>query len=327
VARNRSPLWHDRRIVPFDFDAVVAPFRMQPGLRRLGADARHLTPSRSSDRTLREKLGVLRAWPAQAAVSMPGFDAAPALRALAERAALEHGDSFAIETPLTWRALQLGWAVHDADVVGSGPPEIGHVLQGLPREWRHAALLSLAFHEDFAVIERDGGRIPWILACLPSGWAPEEKVGKRFVDVHAPVADSGVLLAAADGLARIVTSGEAWERFVWTLADEPRLHRHPRHVAPSAWDPELDAEHLFAAAWLRTERQTFLPVRGHAQAVFTIQVEVRSLREALVRHDDALRMRAALASMSDAVLAYRGLAPARDRLLAGLDAHAATLLS
>jgi len=311
--------------VPFDFDAIVAPFRMQPGLRRLGAQSRHLTPSGPTDRALREKLTVLGTWPEQAAVAAPAFDPQRALQALAERAAFEHPDSFAIDAPLSWRAPQLGWSVHDTDVAGSGAPDIGRVLRALPPVWRRPALIALAFHEDFAVIERDGGRIPWIFACLPSGWAPEEKVGKPFVEVHAPVADNAVLLAAADGLARVVTSGEAWERFVWTLNDDPRLHRHPHHTRPSRWGPALDAEGLLAAAWLRTERQTFLPVQDLPQAVFTIEVDVQPLSQALVRRADALRMRDALASMSDAVLGYRGLAPARDRLVAGIEAHAASL--
>ena len=61
------------------------------------------------------------------------------------------------------------------------------------------------------------------------------------------------------------------------------------------------------------------------QAVFTIEVDVQPLSRALVRRADALRMRDALASMSDAVLGYRGLAPARERLVAGIAAHAARL--
>jgi hypothetical protein len=52
--------------------------------------------------------------------------------------------------------------------------------------------------------------------------------------------------------------------------------------------------------------------------VFTIRVMLRPLAEAVTRRDDAQRLHDALASMSDAVLAYKGLAPARERLLAWL---------
>ena len=38
----------------FDFAAVSAPFRMQPGLRRLAAGTTQLTPNQPGDRALRE---------------------------------------------------------------------------------------------------------------------------------------------------------------------------------------------------------------------------------------------------------------------------------
>ncbi|MFO1265828.1 MAG: hypothetical protein U1F67_02890 [Rubrivivax sp.] len=49
--------------------------------------------------------------------------------------------------------------------------------------------------------------------------------------MHAPVADSTLLLKAAEGLVRLVTSAERLERFVWTVTDHPRLHAHPDRLA------------------------------------------------------------------------------------------------
>jgi hypothetical protein len=60
-----------------------------------------------------------------------------------------------------------------------------------------------------------------------------------------------------------------------------------------------------------------------AQAVFTIRVMLRPLPQALATPQDARRLRDALASMSEPVLAYKGLTPARDRLLAWLEQRAA----
>ena len=75
----------------FDFDAaVVAPFRMQPGLRRLDAGAPQLTPMAAGLQAQREKLAVLSAFAEQALCAQPGFDARPALRSLAALAAAEH---------------------------------------------------------------------------------------------------------------------------------------------------------------------------------------------------------------------------------------------
>jgi dimethylamine monooxygenase subunit A len=72
----------------FDFDAAVtAPFRMQPGLRRMAAGDRHLTPSvapnRGTARHLREKLAVLSAFAHCALLARQGFDAEPCIDDLA----------------------------------------------------------------------------------------------------------------------------------------------------------------------------------------------------------------------------------------------------
>ena len=57
-------------------------------------------------------------------------------------------------------------------------------------------------------------------------------------------------------------------------------------------------------------------------AVFTIAVQVTPLVQALDGPAQAQRLHAALASMSPAVLAYRGLEEARDDLLAWLERRA-----
>jgi len=152
---------------------------------------------------------------------------------------------------------------------------------------------------------------------------PSDKVGRAFAEVHAPVADNEVLIAASDHLVRLVTGGDRWERFVWTLTADPRLDRHPQRIAAVGWNPTLDTAALAESAFLRSERQTFIPVAGTRLAVFTIHVDVEPLRSAIQSSADARRLHAALSTMSSAVLAYRGLGAARDRLLAWLEDAAA----
>ena len=183
-------------------------------------------------------------------------------------------------------------------------------------------MLSLAFAEDFAILDGATGRIPWLAVCLPSNWAPEEKVGRPFAEVHAPVADNDGLIAAAAHLTRLVTGDTRWERFVWTVTDDPRLHRHPRRAPTPRWPLGGDAGRVAAQAHFRTERQTFLPLPALRQAVFTIHVEVRPLAAVVDTPARARQLRDALASMSPAVLAYRGLGAVRDRLLEWLDTRA-----
>jgi len=308
----------------FDFDAAVnAPFRMQPGLRRIAAGTPQLTPLAPGSRHQREKLAVLSAFPAQALCAMPGFDAAPALHALCAHAAAEQAPSWAWDG-VRAVARTLGVAVDEAGHIdqrtggtfGLGD-EIARCLQGLPAPWRLPGLLSLAFAEDVAVVDGTTGCIPWLAVALPSHWAPEAKLGHHFTAVHATVADNALLLKATDGLLRVITNADRWERFVWNVTDQPRLHAHPARVDTQRWQHTPVDQ-----AWWRTERQTFIPVPGQQQAVFTIAVEVQRLADALPTPGHAERLHAAIASMSPAVLAYRNLGGVRDALLAWLAARA-----
>ena len=304
----------------FDFDAAVtAPFRMQPGLRRLPAGSAQLTPLQPGSRHQREKLAVLTAFWAQALCQRPGFDATPALHALFAHAATEHPAAWAWDGALA-EARWLATAVtRDGEVLQRQPgqfglgDEVARCLNGLPPAWRQAGLVALAFAEDFAIVDGRSGHIPWLAVCLPSHWAPEEKLGRHFTDVHAPVADNTLLLKATEGLMRVVTGPERWERFVWNVSDHPRLHAHPAHVEARRW-----LHTPVSSAWFRSERQTFIPLPAAAQAVFTIHVQVQPLAVVLSSPARAQALHDAVASMSEAVLAYRSLGGVRAPLLAWL---------
>ena len=313
----------------FDFDtAVQAPFRMQPGLRRLAPGAAQLTPTvaphRGVARHLREKLAVLGAFADQALCCVPGFDPEPALAALSAHAAAEQPQAWS-DDGQSCQAPGLGWALNAQarpQATGSDWPEIGPLLAGLAPEWRRPALLALAFAEDFAVADAASSSVPWLAVALPSSWAPQDKVGRSFAEIHAPVADNRLIVSAADQLLRLVTGQDdnspRWERFVWSVTPHRRLHAHPARVDPAGWPVGLEGDALAAQACWRTERQTFIPVPGAAQAVFTIRVEVQPLATVANTPERAQRLHDALASMTPAVLAYRGLTPVREALLGWL---------
>jgi hypothetical protein len=314
----------------FDFHAAVtAPFRMQPGLRRLAAGEPHLTPAQSGSRHQREKLAVLSCFASQALLCRPGFDAGPALQALCAQAATEH--------PTHWHwdgqhARALGVAVDSRDgnvtrlqagAFGLGD-EVERCLHLLPSDWRLAGLLSLAFEDDLALVDGRDGTLPWMAVTLPSQWAPEEKVGRHFAEVHQPVADNRLIVSAAQPLVQLVTAGERWERFVWTITGHARLHAHPERMDAVRWPATADPEAIAHWAWWRTERQSFWPVPGGDQAMFTIRIQVTPLAQALNSAERLQAVRDALHSMSDAVLAYRGLQAVREPLLAWMDKRLAS---
>jgi dimethylamine monooxygenase subunit A len=179
--------------------------------------------------------------------------------------------------------------------------------------------VELAFEEDFALLDGASTTLPWLCVSAPSHWAPEEKLGLPFAAVHAPVADNQALAAAGRQLVQLVTGGEHFERFVWTITPSGRFDQHPHRHGREPW-PATPDPHAFARqCWLRSERQTFFPLPDvPGQAIFTIRVMLQPLHEAVASGRDAQRLHASLSSMSDAVLQYKSLAPARDRLLAWL---------
>jgi dimethylamine monooxygenase subunit A len=309
----------------FDFEAAVrSPFRMQPGLRRLSPGAPQLSPSRPGSRHLLEKLAAFSGRAPPALQCMAGFDPAPALHALAQQAAAEHPAAFDWDGERAVARL-LGWSVHGSQVQvcgGHALPEVGNCLHALGPAWRLPALLALAFAEDLAILDGRSAVVPWLAVALPSHWAPECKVGRHFAQVHAPVADNQLLLAAADGLARLVSAPTRWERFVWTITSNPRLNAHPRSLPLVEW-PAADDDAVLAAAVWRTERQTFIPVPGADQAVFTILVDTTPLLQAIDSAARAQRLHDAIASMSPAVLKYRNLVGVRAALLRWLAQRAA----
>lgn len=313
--------------MPFDFEhAVGTPFRMQPGLRRLATGAAQLTPARPGSAHQREKLSVLSAFAGDALVQRDGFDPAPALHALCRHAAVEH--------PRSWQwdgrvALACGLGVGVDAVTGSAAQhtpgtfglgdEVLRCLSSLAPAQRLTALLCLAFEEDFALVDAASATVPWMAVCLPSHWAPRDKVGRHFAAIHAPVPDADRLRQAGAALARLVAGDERWERFVWNVTDHPRLHAHPTRVPTQRWT-ERDPLSGRLRAWWRTERQTFLPIPDASQSLFLIHVQVRPLDEAVDTSQRAGALAQSLASMSPAVLAYRNLAAVRDELVNDLQA-------
>ena len=127
---------------------LTVPFRMQPGLRRLEAGARHLTPLQPGSPLWLEKKQVLAAGASRLAV--PGFDADPVVDAIRARARAE-------------------------GVAADGP-------------------LELAFEQDFALLDGAGGTLPWLCVCVPSHWAPEDKLGLRAQSAAAIEAAHQALL-------------------------------------------------------------------------------------------------------------------------------------
>jgi hypothetical protein len=232
------------------------------------------------------------------------------------------------ESPL-WRekraVLEAGVSRHAVPGFDPGPAlaAIASAAQpDIPWAGDAQSPLELTFEEDFAVLDAATGTLPWLCVCVPSHWAPEDKLGLDFRTLHGPVADNAVLIAASEQLVRLATGGEHWERHVWTITPSGRYDQHPRRHPRTGWPDTREADTFSSLCFFRAERQTFIPVReGTRQAVFTIRVMVEPLVEIVDSAAKARRLHASLASMSDAVLAYKNLTAAREPLLKWLESR------
>ncbi len=203
-----------------------------------------------------------------------------------------------------------------------------------------AQQLTLAMQEDWVLIS-PGGRFEAGSVCFPSGWVPSEKFNLSLAEIHGPVADGAALRKASEVLARAMLQKGPFQRYVWTLTRNHSLPRHPQH------SEDLQAEHS-QALYFRYERQTTLALPGSGRALFLIHVYVVPLETALMaeqmplardknrltmganaigsdgagaakraglRAERLSSLKSSLSSMSEAVIAYKGLGEIREQVL------------
>lgn len=176
---------------------------------------------------------------------------------------------------------------------------------GLGPQYRFAHFffgLAMSLQEDLVLMTPNstGELIARAMSvCFPSGWAPGDKLGRSFSEIHEPVADSEDIVRAALALSHAMSTKGPFLRYVWTIAAGGDLARPPGSASL------LQARSL-ADCWFRCERQVTLPLEGRG-SLFLIRVYVRPLTEMLQAPGRREQILAALDSMTDAVRRYKGL--------------------
>lgn len=223
-------------------------------------------------------------------------------------------------------------------MVGQPDPRVLEVLhtslraQGLEPSGADPTSLALALQDDFVILHDEdtpGGerrfRLRFLSVAFPSNWDPAEKLGLDFAAVHAPVADNALLLQAAQGIMDMAFRQRPMQRHVWLISPDGDLPQHPRE-RQQRWQDALARAGdgaLLEQAFFRVERQRTWPMPELGRGVFFIRVMVCPLLPVLAQAPGrAAELADALASMSDAVVAYRGMGAVRERLCAELGAIA-----
>ena len=168
--------------------------------------------------------------------------------------------------------------------------------------------MAMFIQDDMAVlvIDDDGtNRLAYLNVCMPSGWAPEDKIGKPFDQVHAPVPHIEPLNAKHHSIAKLmVNATKGAVRFAWTVTDDAALNHHPKR------DRTLDhptplPDHNKGEPLLRVERQVIWGFPEHSAALFLIRTYLYPFDE--LDTPTRLALRSAVNGMSEASLAYKSM--------------------
>ena len=184
--------------------------------------------------------------------------------------------------------------------------------------------IAAQVQEDITVICRSADGSNWLSAvhlCYPNHWSAEEKVGKDFTTIHAPVAGIEKINRRASAIVNTMIVREPMVRFAWGLSTDSRLNHHPEppaDVSINEWlGRQFDRDN--PRVFLRIERQVIWGLPEYEAALFTIRTYFRDCTE--IKKDTVLRSKlsAAIQSMTQDSLVYKGLTESRDSILAWLE--------
>ncbi len=159
----------------------------------------------------------------------------------------------------------------------------------------------------------------WMAAihlCYANHWGAEEKIGRPFNTVHAPVAAFQKLAKGAPSLVEMMVNKGPFVRFAWGIATDAELNHHPQNEFQGR---QFDAAN--PGLFLRIERQTLSPFPTVGASLFTIRTYFLDCEKDLsVAERDALSR--AIDSMSPESLVYKGMTKTKEPIkawLAGLN--------
>jgi dimethylamine monooxygenase subunit A len=175
--------------------------------------------------------------------------------------------------------------------------------------------LCCQVQEDLAVCQLQDTS-DWLAAvhlCAPNHWAPQDKIGKPFDAVHAPVPGMEKTIPHYFKMLQSVISKGPFTRYAWGISADNRLNHHP--VAPAGINQQAwlgrkinDASRLF----IRTERQNLVGFPQVNAFLFTIRTYFYEV--SLLQDGEKKALWSAVRSMSPEALAYKGLTGITDFL-------------
>ncbi|WP_153796523.1 heme-dependent oxidative N-demethylase family protein [Foetidibacter luteolus] len=171
--------------------------------------------------------------------------------------------------------------------------------------------LCCQVQEDFAIcqLQEDDDWMAAIHLCAPNHWGAEDKTGKNFNAVHAPVPGMEKTQAHHSKMLQSIVHKGPFTRFAWGIATDNRLNHHPQPppgIDADWWQGrKIDAH---AQLYIRTERQNLVGFPETNAFLFTIRTYFYPV--ALLENHEKRALWSAVRSMSPQSLLYKGLTEA-----------------
>lgn len=187
-------------------------------------------------------------------------------------------------------------------------------IQGFKFQEEHARSnfqqLGPCLREDIAIHCLDDKR-DWLAAahiCFPSGWLPEEKIGKSFHEIHEPI--PGMRLNNSRKLVEAMIHSSPYERYVWSVIFEDRINSHPRF-------PKKKFDPTNPVLFVKYERQVIIGFPECSAALFIIcqhlipedKIHKPTLKKALESMTKEQRIYKSIDESCDDLVRYLDLQP------------------
>ena len=179
-------------------------------------------------------------------------------------------------------------------------------LPSAPLDW-----VGRQVQEDLLLMDGNSAGCPLVAGqlCFANRWSLEEKLGRSFLDIHAPVPGFGEQIGRSSNLLleRLKADRPVW-RYNWSLVLGGELDLSTkRYAAVQAQMPPVTAANCGEVCFFRTERQTLarLPLTG--AVLFTVHTYRTPLRSLASDPAWAQRFLEVLDGASPALLGYKGV--------------------
>jgi hypothetical protein len=178
--------------------------------------------------------------------------------------------------------------------------------------------------EDLAIwkLNEDGSEeIEALHLNAPNHWAAQDKIGRSFASVHAPIAHIEKIVPWAVKILNGIIKSGPYVRFAWGVGTDQRLNHHPTPppgIAENTWSGRrFDLTH--PKLYTRVERQVLWGFPELNRALFSIRTYFHDVEDLKFNHKSALEgLKSAIECMTPEALVYKGLVSDRDAIISYL---------